>query len=66
MIEGCAGSSEAAAGQGVDALLSGRCRLAFVFQGEHENALETADVDQIEAERSGARRFQSFGRVAFS
>ena len=66
MIEGCAWSGEAAAGQGVDALLSGRWRLPFVFQGQHQNALETADVDQIEAERSGARRFQAFGRVAFA
>jgi hypothetical protein len=66
MIEGRARSGEAAAGQSVDALLGGRCRLTFVFQGQHENALETADVDQIEAQRSGARCLQAFGRVALT
>jgi hypothetical protein len=35
-----------------------------VFQGQYQDALEATHVDQVEAERSGARGIQSFGRVA--
>jgi len=64
MIEGRTGPGEAAARQRLHTLLSGRCGLTFVFQGQHQNALETAHIDQVEAEGSSARGVQSLGRVA--
>ncbi len=63
MVESTPRTGEAAAGQLLDALLRWRCRLAFVFQGQYQNALEATYIDQVEAERSGARGLQSFGRV---
>ena len=65
MIEGTAWSGETAAGQRLNALLNWRCRLPFVFQGQHQNALEATHVDQVEAQRSRARGVQSFWRGAF-
>ena len=65
MIEGAARSGEAAARQRLDALLGWRCRLAFVFQGQHQNALEATHVDQVEAQCAGTRGVQALGRVAF-
>jgi len=64
MIEGAARSGEPAAGQRVHALLDWWCWLPFVLQGEHQDALETTHVDQVEAQRSGTRGIQPFGRVA--
>ena len=63
MIEGGSRSGETAAGQRLDALLGWRCRLPFVFQGKYQNALETAHVDQVEAQRAGTRGLQSLGCV---
>jgi hypothetical protein len=49
----------------LDALLSRRCELTFVFQGQHQYAFEATHVDQVEAERSGTRGIQPLRRVAF-
>jgi hypothetical protein len=65
MIEGTAWSGEPAAGQRLHALLGRRYGLAFVFQGQHQNALEATHVDQVEAQRAGTRGVQALGRVAF-
>ena len=63
MIEGTARSGETTAGQLLDALLRWRCRLAFVFQGQYQNALEATHVDQVETQRSGTRSIEPLGRV---
>src|SRR5712692_2343708 len=63
MVESTPRTGEAAAGQLLDALLRWRCRLAFVFQGQYQNALEATHVDQVEAERSGAGGIQPLGCV---
>src|SRR5258708_12354228 len=64
MIEGSPRAGETAAGQRLDALLDWRWRLPFVFQGQHQNALEASHVDEVETQRSGTRGIQSFRRVA--
>jgi len=38
-------------------------RLAFVFQGQYQNALEATHVDQVETQRSGTRGIEPLGRV---
>ncbi len=63
MVESTPRTGEAAAGQLLDALLRWRCRLAFVFQGQYQNALEAPHVDQVEAERSGAGGIQPLGCI---
>src|SRR6516162_5854575 len=63
MIEGGAGSGEAAARQRLDALVGGWCWLALVLQSEHQDALETTDVDQVEAQCSGTGGLQALGRI---
>jgi hypothetical protein len=64
MVECGARSCESTARQRLHALLSGRSGLTFVFQGQHQNALEAAHIDQVEAECAGARGLQALGRVA--
>src|SRR5262249_47940589 len=64
MIEGAAGPGEPATGQRLYALLGRRCWLAFVFQSEDQNPLQSTHVDQLKTERSGAGGVQAFGRVA--
>ena len=66
MVESTPRTGEAAGGQLLDALLRWRCRLAFVFQGQYQNALEATHIDQVEAERSGTRGIQPLRRVAFT
>ena len=63
MVESTPRTGEAAAGQLLDALLRWRCRLAFVFQGQYQNALEATHVDQVETQRSGTRSIEPLGRV---
>ena len=65
MIEGTAGSGETGTGQRLHALVGRWRRLAFVFQGQHQDALEATHVDQVEAKRSGTRGIQPLGRIAF-
>ena len=63
MVESTPRTGEAAAGQLLDALLRWRCRLAFVFQGQYQNALEATHVDEVETQRSGKRSIEPLGRV---
>jgi hypothetical protein len=38
---------------------------SFVFEGQHQDALQRSYIDQVEAERSSTGGLQAFGRVAF-
>jgi len=65
MVEGAAGSSEAASRQRLHALVGGWRRLPFVLQSQHQTAFAAPHVDQVEAQRSGAGRVEPLSRVAF-
>lgn len=64
MVEGSTRSREATRWQWVDALLRWWCWLTFVLQCQHQDAFESAHVDQLEAECPGARGIETLRGVA--
>lgn len=64
MIEGRARAREAPRWQRLNAVVERQGRLPLVLEGEHQDALQASHIDQVEAERPGARGLQTFGAVA--